>query len=451
VVPGRVGVVGAGLAGLSAGLELKRAGFEVSLFERSRLLGGKATSFELDGTEVDNGQHVYLACCTEFVDFVSSIPGLDGVDSAEPLLHLQDRFDALLLARDHRPARLRAARLPAPLHLAPAILRYRHLSVRDRLRIGVAVTLASRPARRGETFADWLSRHRQREAARRAFWDPFLVPALNAPLENVSADDALFVIRTAFLSSAGASRFGYARVPLARIAEAAAAQLDVVCLRTPVVGLEISSPPHATASPPLNGGGEEEVRSVRLEGGETLEFGGIVLAIPPARLKRVLGEPERFGVFGLDGFEAAPIVDVHLWYNVATVGFEFAALLDSPIQWVFEKGTGYVCCSMSAADAYVSWSNTELVELCNRELVGMIPALAGATLLRGSATRDRDATFVPRPGLRRPGPLTTDPRLVIAGAWTDTGWPATMESAVRSGRAAARALMVQIRGKNLDR
>jgi uncharacterized protein with NAD-binding domain and iron-sulfur cluster len=140
----------------------------------------------------------------------------------------------------------------------------------------------------------------------------------------------------------------------------------------------------------------------------------------------------------------APIVDVHLWYDVETVGFDFAALLDSPVQWVFEKGAGYVCCSMSAADSYVSRANSDLVDLCHRELVGLIPALAGATLLRGSATRDRDATFIPTPALRRPGPLTTDPRLVLAGAWTDTGWPATMESAVRSGRTAARALMVQL-------
>jgi uncharacterized protein with NAD-binding domain and iron-sulfur cluster len=131
---------------------------------------------------------------------------------------------------------------------------------------------------------------------------------------------------------------------------------------------------------------------------------------------------------------------VHLWYDVSTLGFGFAALLDSPVQWVFEKGPGYICCSMSAADRYVSWPASELVDLCHGELAAVLPALRNASRLRGAATRDREATFVPRPGLRRPGPATACPQVVIAGAWTDTGWPATMESAVRSGRAAARVL-----------
>jgi uncharacterized protein with NAD-binding domain and iron-sulfur cluster len=166
--------------------------------------------------------------------------------------------------------------------------------------------------------------------------------------------------------------------------------------------------------------------------------------VPPDRLAKLLGEPESYGVSGLDAFRAAPIVDVHLWYDIPTAGFDFAALLDSPVQWVFEKGAGYLCCSMSAADAHAGCSNAELVELCHHELTELVPALTGATLLRGSATRDREATFIPAPGLRRPGPVTSHRRVVIAGAWTDTGWPATMESAVRSGRAAARALAVQL-------
>jgi hypothetical protein len=262
------------------------------------------------------------------------------------------------------------------------------------------------------------------------------VPALNAAPEEVSAEDALFVIRTAFLGNAGAARFGYARVPLARIAEAAARELDEVCLRTPAVGL-------------VTDGDGEAVRGVRLEDGSVAECDGVVLAVPPARLAAIV-DPGACGLEGLEQFRTAPIVDVHLWFDVPRVGFDFAALLESPIQWVFEKGAGYLCCSMSAADAYISRSNAEMVSLCDRELRDMVPALRGATLLRGSATRDRDATFVPVLGLRRPGPLTRFRNAVIAGAWTDTGWPATMESAVRSGRAAARALAVQIHGRDAD-
>lgn len=430
----RVAVVGGGLAGLSAALELKRLGANVTLFERSRLLGGKATSFTLDGIEVDNGQHVYLACCTEFIDFVARAGEKSG---AGDVLTLQPEFDVLLLARGRAPARLHAGCLPAPLHLAPSLARYKYLSLGERVQLARAVMAVRRPPRAGETFDAWLARHGQSDQARAAFWEPLFVPALNAPLGDVSAEDALFVIRVAFLSNRGAARFGYARVPLARIAEAAARQLDAVHLRTPVAGLL------------MNDGSKSDspIRGVQLEGGDVFPCDGVVLAVPPSRLARLLSEPESLGLRGLETFRTAPIVDVHLWFDVPRFGFDFAALLGSPVQWVFEKGAGYVCCSMSAAGRYIRWPNADLVDLCVRELTERVPGLAGAKLLRGHATRDREATFVPTPGLRRPGPVTKRPDVVIAGAWTDTGWPATMESAVRSGRAAARALAVQMGAK----
>lgn len=428
-------------------MELKRLGFEVALFERSRLLGGKATSFSVGGVEVDNGQHVYLACCTELINFVEQAG--DGADGMGHVLFLQDRFDALLLARGKPPARLRAASLPAPWHLSFALLRYRYLTPLQRLQVGRAVLRARTSPRDGETFAAWLDRQHQSPEARRAFWDPFMVPALNAPLEAVSAESALFTIATAFLSDAGAARFGYALVPLARIAEAAAGTLDRVELRCPVVGLDID---HRSPGRPV-------LRGIVLEDGSWAPFDAVVLALPPSRLMRVLDEPEAFGLAGLDLFQPAAIVDVHLWYDLAPLGgslpalgeTRFAALLDSPVQWVFEKAPGYLCCSMSAADHYVSWTGEKLVELCRAELAAVIPELEAARFLRGAATRDREATFVPSPGLLRPGPATTCPRVFIAGAWTDTGWPATMESAVRSGRAAARALAARTEGQSEER
>ncbi|HEX6508278.1 MAG TPA: hydroxysqualene dehydroxylase HpnE [Chloroflexota bacterium] len=427
MAPGYIGVIGAGLAGLSAALELKRRGFTVDLLERSRLLGGKATSFIVGDVEVDNGQHVYLACCTEFVDFARQLGYEATPDGA---LFLQDRFDALLLAPGRAAARLRAVPLPAPWHLAPALLRYRHLRPAVRLRVALALRAARKPARPGETFASWLQRHRQPDEARTAFWDPFFVPALNAPLDQVSAEAALFVISTAFLQKASAARFGYARVPLARIAEAAADQLDGVYLRTPVARLQIADG-HAK---------EPTLEDVVLEDESRRAYDAVVLAVPPHRLKRLLGDPEQLGICGLDEFHPAPIVDIHLWYDLPTFGFGFAALLDSPVQWVFEKGAGYLCCSMSAAEEYIGQPSADLIDLCHRELAAVLPALRGKTPLRGAVTRDREATFVPTPGLQRPGPVTGCPQVVLAGAWTDTGWPATMESAVRSGRAAARVV-----------
>jgi squalene-associated FAD-dependent desaturase len=342
-------------------------------------------------------------------------------------LKLQGRFEALLLAPQKKPARLRAARLPAPLHLAPSLLSYRLLNPMDRLRIVRAVLAARHSVDENETFAGWLQRHGQNPATRQAFWDPFLVPALNAPLEEVAARDALFVIRTAFLHDSGAARFGYSLVPLAHIAEAAAARLHEVHRRTPVASLDM--------------GDSGNLRGIVLEDGGSVRCDAAVLALPPQRLLRLLGNAEAFGVFGLEAFQTTPIIDVHLWYDRETLGFDFAALIGSPIQWVFEKGRGYLCCSMSAAQTYIGLSGAELVRLCHEELAAMIPSLHGAKLIRGAATRDREATFVPSPGLKRPGPSTTSPGVVIAGAWTDTGWPATMESAIRSGRAAAQALL----------
>ena len=430
---GHLAVVGAGLAGLSAAVELKRRGYSVELFERTRLIGGKATSFEVDGVEVDNGQHVYLACCTEFVHFIDQIASATG-RTRDDLLYLQDRFEALLLAPGKEPSTLKAANLPSPLHLAPSLLGYRLLGVMDRLKIGLATLQARSGCRPGETMAEWLTRHGQSDAARKAFWDPFLVPSLNAPLERVSAEAGLHVITTAFLANSGAARIGFAKVPLGHLSSMAAETLDNVHLRSSVAAVTLDQ---LIASSPM-------VTGLELNDGTRVECDGVVLAVPPSNLARILGEPERFGLQGLDRFESAPIVDLHLWYDVHEFDFGFAALIDSPVQWVFQKTPGYLCCSLSAADAHVHRPTEELIDMCDRELRKVLPLLSGAALLKGAATRDREATFVPTPGLKRPGPATTSPNLVIAGAWTDTGWPATMESAVISGREAAKSLAANL-------
>lgn len=416
----RVAVIGAGLAGLAAADELQREGYAVELFERSRLLGGRATSFQLDGIEVDNGQHVFLGCCTELLDFI------DRVGMSE-CVHLQDRFDARLISRRGGASRLRAARLPAPWHLVASFARYRHLGWMAKARIARAIAVAGSAQRSTGTFADWLARHGQTDETVRAFWEPFFVPALNAPLDRVSAADAGFVISTAFRSSAAAARFGYSTVPLARIAAAAAERIGTVHMGTPVLCLDVD----ASAL---------RVQALVAGSGERMPFDGVVAALTPVQLTRLLGEPERFGVAGLDAYEPHAIIDVHVWHDRGPLGFEFAALLDSPVQWVFEKGEGYLCCSLSAADALVGESADTLVQRCWRELTNMVPGLAGARLERGSVTRVRDATFVAKPGAVRPGPSTALPNFTIAGAWTNTGWPDTMESAVRSGRVAARQL-----------
>jgi squalene-associated FAD-dependent desaturase len=414
----RVAVVGAGLAGLAAAVTLQRSGARVHLFERSRLLGGKATSFQIDGVEVDNGQHVVLQCCTDFIDLARSL-------GMAETLRFQDRFTAMVLSRTSAPSRLRAAPLPAPLHLAMGFATYRQLRAADKARVARALLAARRPQHTQTDMATWLECNHQNAATRRAFWDPFLIPALNAPLQRVSAEDGLFVIRTAFLGGRDAARMGYSTVPLARLADRAAATCDVVSLRTPVVGVAVR---------------DGVVVGVRTDRDDTVECDACVLAVPPQRAATILQSSDLPPITELNAFDAEPIIDVHLWYDRNVRGFDFAAILDSPVQWVFRKGPGYVCCSLSAAGTLVRRPQSELVHLCDSELRAVIPQLRHAKLVRSACTRDPEATFVPSPGLRRPGPRTSLPNLVLAGAWTDTGWPATMESAVRSGRAAARAL-----------
>jgi squalene-associated FAD-dependent desaturase len=414
----RVIVVGAGLAGLAATCRLADQGCEVALVERSRLIGGKATSFVVDGVEVDNGQHVHLGCCTEYLDFVAS---LDMTGS----LWNQPRFEVTVLRRGGRPSRLYATRgLPPSLSLLPSFAVYAPLGPAAKTQVARALRRVSDTPEPGESFASWLQRHGQGRAAIDGFWELFVVPALNAKLDEVSAADALFVIRTAFTGHPDAARIGWSRVPLARIAEAAAARASEIHMRTGVVSL-------------VDDGGW--IRGVRCIGGEEIHGDAVVLAVPPARLAALLGDPVAHGITGLDEFRSRAIVDVHLWFE-AEVGLGFAAIIGSPVQWVFEKQPGYLCCSLSAADTLVGWPEPDLVELCHAELAAVWPRLRAMKLVRGAATRDPEATFVPAPGLRRPGSTTARENLAIAGAWTATGWPATMESAVRSGRAAAAAL-----------
>jgi squalene-associated FAD-dependent desaturase len=418
----RVAVVGGGLAGLAAGLALKAAGAHVELFERSRILGGRATSFEIDGVEVDNGQHVFLACCTEFINFAEAV-GMSGA------LHLQDRFDATILSRSGKAGRLRTAALPAPLHLIGSFASYSHLGLSGKLLIAraLAAALLGR-CDASETFEAWLTRNGQGAQERAAFWDPFFIPALNAPFDRVGAPDAMFVLKTAFLRDAGAARFGFSKVPLAHLAAAAAKQLDAVHTSTAVLAVTpsaVEGRPNVTLS--LSKGDEH--------------FDAVVLAVPPRQAERMLGDPSRYGVANLDRYDPYPIIDVHLWHDGGSIGRDFVAALESPLQWIFEKEPGYLCCSFSAADEYLRQPTAELEALAWREVQTFLPALKDAKLVRSAVTRNPEATWLPQIGATRTQQRTNHPAIAIAGSWTETGWPDTMESAVRSGNLAAAALV----------
>jgi len=418
-VAGRIAVVGAGLAGLSAALELQERGYQVEIFERSRLLGGRATSFEVGGREIDNGQHVFLHCCDHFIGFVERV----GMGHA---LREQARFEALVLARDGTSSRLRAASLPAPFHVLASFAGYAHLDVGGRLRVARALASAALTRRIDPqlTFDQWLERNGQDGATRRAFWDPFFIPALNASFDRVSAADALFVITTAFLRDASAARFGFSTLPLAHVAAAAARRVGAVRLSTAVLGMEV----------------DDRGVELRLSDERRARFDAVVLAVSPRTVAKLLENPQRFGVVALETYDPYPIVDVHLWHDRGALGFDFAAVLDSPLQWIFEKDEGYVCCSISAAGDVLTVPTAELERLAWEELCAFLPALRGGRVLHAAATRNPEATYLPQPGAPRTRQQTSSPRVAIAGSWTDTGWPDTMEAAVRSGAAAAEAI-----------
>ncbi len=420
-----VAVVGGGLAGLAAAVALADAGANVEIFERSRLLGGRATSFEIGGVEVDNGQHVFLGCCTEFRNFVQRV-------GMEETLHLQDRFDALVIEKGGKRSRLRAAMLPAPWHLVASFATFALLGARSKLEIVRALVAAKRDGETSaESFAQWLRRHGQGEEAMRVFWTPFFVPALNVPLDEMDAREAIFTLRTAFLSDARAARFGYSTVPLARVAEAAARRATRVHRSTSVASLELDED-------------GSRVRALRTVPGERAEFDAFVLALTPPQLARLLGDTAVYGLSSLDAYTPHPIIDVHLRHTFLDASeFDFAALVGSAVQWIFRKGDGYLVCSMSAADEYLRRSTGDLVELAWQEVRAALPFLRHAFLTDSAVTRNAEATFSAPADLERPGPQTARANVVVAGAWTATGWPDTMESAVRSGFAAAQRILAE--------
>jgi squalene-associated FAD-dependent desaturase len=454
----RVVVIGGGLAGITAAIALRDAGVEVTLLESRPRLGGAATSYARAGMMVDNGQHVFLRCCTSYTGLLARL----GVTGS---VAIQDRFDVTVLAPDGR-ARLRRSALPSPLHLARALATYRLLSLAERARVGRAA-LAFRfadpasVALDGQRLGDWLAARGQGEQARRRLWDLFIISALNIDGDQASTALAAKVIRTALLGRRDAADIGMASVPLGRLhGDATAALLDRL-------GAQIRLGARATAVERLAGGGFQ-VRLGRGEqagadtgdppdaaDGEAVPADGVVLAVPPEQAARLAATAGAGDAPAWTGLGHSPIVNVHVIYDRQVTDLPFAATVDSPVQWVFDKTrqagleTGqYLAVSVSAADDLVEQPTAAVRELFVPALERLFPAAANASIRDFFVTRERRATFRQGPGCGalRPGAGTPVPGLVLAGAWTATGWPDTMEGAVRSGHNAARELSRALAG-----
>jgi hypothetical protein len=391
----RAAVVGGGLAGLAAALDLADAGHDVTLYEARPTLGGAVQTLpERDGDPSpppDNGQHIALGCFTEYLAFLDRI--------GEGASYTRRPLELPVVAEDGRRA-----------DIAPtlrALLAYSHVPVRDRLRIPLATARCrTAHARPRETFGDLLRRLGVSDTAIQRFWDVFMRPALNLPVDDVDAEAGLFTVRTALLGPRAHSDLILPAKPLGSMHGDAAGRALEVAGATLELGTRVDDP-------------------------HDLDADVIVVATPPQELA------------------TSPIVSVHLLFDRRLLAAPLAALLASDAHWIFDRG------ALTDNDpeqgqylTVVSSGVPELMEIRGRELVDRIARqvterLGSAEVLWSRVSREPAATIALRPGVERPEPGLIEPGVARAGAWTDTGWPPTMESAVRSGRAAARALLAE--------
>ncbi|HWD03748.1 MAG TPA: hydroxysqualene dehydroxylase HpnE [Amycolatopsis sp.] len=435
---GGVAVVGGGLAGITTALRCADAGRPVTLFEARPHLGGLTHSFTRGDLHVDNGQHVFLRCCTAYRELLDRLGVADRV-MLQPRLQIPIRTPGA-----PAPTWLRRGDLPAPLHLAASLLRYDPLRPLDRARFALAAIALRRvdPAddrTDRQSFGEWLRRHGQSAAAIEALWDLVGVATLNATADEASLSLAATVFQEGLLTDPAAADIGWSLVPLRELhGDAAQAALAKA-------GADVRTGTKVRSIEPAGTGW-----AVRTDEGEAT-FAQVVLATPPTVTEQ-LAPPDAIplppGWSG--GLGSSPIVNVHVVLDRHVLDEPFVAGVRTPVQWVFDRteqsgltSGQYLAMSLSAADDLIDLPTAKLRERLLPELTGLLPEARGAEVLDFFVTRERHATFRPVPGTAslRPRAETTARGLYLAGAWTATGWPATMEGAARSGAAAAKSLL----------
>jgi squalene-associated FAD-dependent desaturase len=435
-------VVGGGLAGLSAACALADAGYQVRLLEKRRYLGGRASSYEHPGTGevIDNCQHVLLGNCVNLIDLYQRLGVSDAIRW----------FDRLTFVEPGgRRSILEPSFLPAPFHSMPAFLRAPAFSFADKLAIGrgVGAFVAGIPKDSEENFAHWLARHGQTVGAINRFWKPVLVSALNEDPDRMSVHYAGQVIRKSLLLSPGAGRMGVPTIPLSELYSRA---IDYVESRRGQVNLSVA--------PESFEWSEETQQWTVAARDQSFTSDAVVLALAFEGLSKLLpsmprnSEAEQLAA-NLGHFGHSPITGIHLWFDREITDLEHAILLDATIQWLFHKSRlqaekrrgapgSYVELVVSASKSMVEMQRQEIIDLALRELAEFFPLVAQAKLVKAAVVKEVRATYSIRPqlDLLRPAALSPWPRVFLAGDWIATGWPATMEGAVRSGYLAAEAV-----------
>jgi squalene-associated FAD-dependent desaturase len=440
-------VIGGGLAGLAAGVALADAGWRVRLFEQRPFLGGRATSYVLpDGEHVDNCQHVTLGCCTNLADFYTRVGSGDKIKFFDKLLFLDPQG---------RRGEMQAGILPAPFHMMGSFAMFAPLTIGDKLSIAramLSILLAKGKTsdleeNGGISMLEWLQRRGQTKGAIERFWRVVLVSALDEELDRTDARFGVDVFWKAFLLNKTGYRMGVPIVPLAELYAGCKAEIErrggEVVLRSPVRSLKMQ-----------NG----EVLGLRFDEEREASADAYLFAVPHTALAELLPESIKQGDVALSNMEkikVAPITGVHLWFDRAVMKEPFLTLLDTTTQWIFNKtilygdaegqagGGQYLQLVISASYDLLQKPRQEIIDLCMKEVCQAIPSAREAKLVKATVIKEAAATFSPGPGVDRwrPKQSTSVANLFLAGDWTDTGWPATMEGAVRSGYLAAEAVL----------
>ena len=441
-----VGIVGGGIAGLSAACALSDAGFRVTVFERRPFVGGRASSYEHPGTAetVDNCQHVLLGCCTNLLNFYRRIGVSNKIRWFDKLTFIEP---------GGRRSEIAHSSLPAPLHTAPSFLKAPSLSLVDKLAIARAMLalMAPLPPDSSKSFLDWLREHHQTQPAINRFWKVVLVSAINEDLNRISVRYGAQVFRESFLKSAEAGKMGVPTVPLSDLYASAIGYIEQrggrVFLRNSVE----SAVPNS--------------ERVVLQGAALSEsFDYAILAVPHYSLGKLLPAQNGIAVPSttlrqqLEHFESSPITGIHLWFDREITDLPHAVLLDRTIQWMFQKSKlqpqrqydnpqgSYIELVVSSSKSLIEIGRQEIIDLALRELAEFFPAATTAALQKATVVKEVHATYSALPGSDsyRPSSRSPWPRIFLAGDWTATGWPATMEGAVRSGYQAAARVAEQV-------
>ena len=442
-------VAGGGLAGLAATAALSSAGHSVQLFEARPFLGGRATSYEIDtistnahnaarrGLEsdgedspravretIDNCQHILLRCCVNLLDFYQRLGVADDI-----AFHR----DIVFIEPGGRSSTLRAGLLPAPNHFAESFLRLTFLNFKEKLAVARAIRAIDREKSRPDldriTMQQWLIEQRQPPRAIERFWRQVLVSAINEELDRMAAAHGFQVFRLGFLARKNSYEMGIPSVPLGSLYAAEAwqrigpAQLH---MRQPVekIVIENGTVQHAIVA------------------GQPVRADHYICALPFERTAAVVPDLP----LDLSKFHHSPITGIHLWFDRPITNLPNATLLDRTIQWMFNKSEGrYIQLVVSASRSLETMPRADVIALAVSELAEFFPTAATAKLEKAHVVKEIRATFSAAPNLEQLRPLsrTAIPNLFLAGDWTRSGWPATMEGAVRSGYLAAEAITAQ--------